>query len=430
MEKIVINGGKPLFGDVEVSGMKNAALPIIFGCVLVGKKCVIENIPAVRDVFIAFSILRAIGAKIRMIRKNTYEIDCSHLKVDAVPYELFREMRASYYLLGAELGRYGYACAGYPGGCNIGERPIDQHVKGFEALGGVVNLENAKITVTTDGNGLVGTNIYFDVVSVGATVNVMLAAATAQGVTTIDNPAREPHIVDLANFLNSCGANIRGAGTDMIKIIGVQHLHGSDYAIIPDMIEAGTFMIAAAATGGCVRVGNVIPKHLESVTAKLQEMGVSVEELDDAVVVKGGEQLRRTSVKTMPYPGFPTDMHPQMTVLLTKAAGVSYLTENVYESRFRYIDELRRMGAQVKVEGRTAVVEGGRKLSGAPVRAVDLRAGVAMIIAGLVADGETEISEIHLIERGYEDIVGKLRDLGADIRTVTVEDPPAVQQAN
>ena len=425
-----MRGGKPLFGNVEISGMKNAALPIIYACVLVKSKCVIENIPNVRDVSLSFNILKEMGASIRMITRNTYEIDCSEINIDAVPYELFRKMRASYYLLGAELGRFGSAKVGFPGGCDFGERPIDQHIKGFEALGGVVNLENGNISIDAKGGRLSGANIFFDLVSVGATINIMLAAVTAEGTTTIDNPAREPHIVDLANFLNTCGANISGAGTDMIKIKGVQSLHGCTYAIIPDMIEAGTFMIAAAATKGCLRINNVIPKHLESISAKLDEIGVAVEELDDSVIVKGTEEMTRTSVKTHPYPGFPTDMHPQMTVLLSQAKGVSYMSEGVYENRFRYVDELRRMGAQIKVDGRTAVIEGASPLSAAPVKAVDLRAGVAMIIAGLIASGETEVTDIHLIERGYDDIVGKLRSVGADIRKVYVPEDEGLQMAN
>lgn len=422
MEKIVVRGGKPLFGNVEISGMKNAALPIIYACVLVKNKCIIENIPAVRDVTVSFGILRSMGASIRMLSKNTYEIDCTNIDIDSVPVDAFRKMRASYYLLGAELGRFGRAKVGFPGGCDFGERPIDQHIKGFEALGGVVDLENGNIAMEAQNGKLTGTNIFFDLVSVGATINIMLAAATAEGTTIIDNAAREPHIVDLANFLNTCGANIRGAGTDMIKIKGVPSLHGCTYAIIPDMIEAGTFMIAAAATRGCVRINNVIPKHLESIAAKLDEIGVTVEELDDAVLVKGTADMTRTSVKTHPYPGFPTDMHPQMTVLLSQAKGVSYITEGVYENRFRYVDELRRMGAQIKVDGRTAIIEGGSELSAAPVKAMDLRGGVAMIIAGLIANGETEVEDIHLIERGYDDIVGKLQRIGADIRKVIVPD--------
>lgn len=430
MEKIVVRGGRPLFGNVEISGMKNAALPIIYACVLVRSKCVIENVPAVRDVTISFNILREMGAKIRMLTANTYEIDCTDIDIDAVPYELFRQMRASYYLLGAELGRMGRAKVGFPGGCDFGERPIDLHIKGFEALGGVVNLENGNISIEAKNGHLRGANIFFDMSSVGATINIMLAAVTAEGTTLIDNPAREPHIVDLANFLNTCGANISGAGTDMIKIKGVKSLHGCTYAIIPDMIEAGTFMIAAAATRGCLRINNVIPKHLESISAKLEEIGVTVEELDDAVLVKGVEEVSRTSVKTLPYPGYPTDMHPQMTVLLTQAKGVSYITEGIYENRFRYVEELRRMGAQIKVDGRTAVIEGGTPLSGAPVQAVDLRAGVAMIIAGLIASGETEVTNIHLIERGYDNIVGKLRAVGADIRRITVPEDDHMAQAN
>ncbi len=430
MEKIVVRGGQPLFGNVEVSGMKNAALPIIYACVLVKSKCIIENVPAVRDVALSLTILREMGASVRMLAKNTYEIDCTNIDINTVPYELFRKMRASYYLLGAELGRFGQAVVGFPGGCDFGERPIDQHIKGLEALGGKVNLENGNISIEAEGGRLVGANIFFDLVSVGATINVMLAAVTAEGTNIIENVAREPNIVDLANFLNTCGANIRGTGTDVIRIQGVKRLYGCNYAIIPDMIEAGTFMIAAAATNGCVRINNVIPKHLESVAAKLEEIGVSVEELDDAVIVKGTGTLSRTSVKTHPYPGYPTDMHPQMTVLLTKAQGTSYITEGVYENRFRYVDELRRMGAQIKVDGRTAIIEGGTPLSAAPVKAVDLRAGVAMILAGLIAEGDTEVTDIHLIERGYDDIVGKLQGLGADIRKVVLPDADTFEKAN
>ena len=427
MEKIVVRGGNPLFGNVEISGMKNAALPIIYACVLVKSKCIIENIPGVRDVTVSFNILRSMGASIRMLSKNTYEIDCSHIDIDSVPADAFRKMRASYYLLGAELGRMGRAKVGFPGGCDFGERPIDQHIKGFEALGGVVDLENGNIAIEAKDGRLTGTNIFFDLVSVGATINIMLAAATAEGTTIIDNAAREPHIVDLANFLNTCGANIRGAGTDMIKIKGVPSLHGCTYAIIPDMIEAGTFMIAAAATRGCVRINNVIPKHLESIAAKLDEMGVTVEELDDAVLVKGAAEMTRTSVKTHPYPGFPTDMHPQISALLATAEGTSLVTESVWENRFRYVDELIKMNANITVDGRTATIVGVPKLTGAPVKAVDLRAGAAMIIAGLSAEGLTEISKVESIERGYDDIVGKLASLGADIKLVDVPDEENAQ---
>lgn len=418
MEKIVIRGGRPLNGSVEISGMKNAALPIIFGCVLVNGKCIIENVPNVRDVCFAFNILRSMGAVIRTISQNVVEIDCSRLKSGTAPYDLCSQMRASYYLLGAELGRFHYSRVGMPGGCDFGVRPIDQHIKGFEALGGVVTTDSGCVEINAP-NGIFGANIFFDVVTVGGTINIMLASVLGEGTTIIDNAAREPHIVDLANFLNTCGAKISGAGTDMIKIRGVKELHGSTYAIIPDMIEAGTFMVAAAATSGCVTINNVIPKHLESITAKLEEVGVIVEEYDDSIVVRRNGPITKTNIKTQPYPGFPTDMHPQMSVLLCLAGGVSVVSEGIYENRFRYVDELVRMGANIKVDVRTAIIQGGVQLSGAPIRAVDLRAGVALVIAGLIAEGETEISEIYRIERGYDDIVGKLSRLGADIKLIT-----------
>ena len=429
MEKIVVNGGTPLRGSVEISGMKNAALPIIYASILVRDKCVIENIPNVSDVSHSLDLLRSMGATIRTVGKNAVEIDCTDIRQGSAPYELARKMRASYYLFGAELGRFHTAHAPLPGGCDFGVRPIDQHIKGFESLGAEVKIENGCIDIQTP-HGICGSNIFFDVVSVGATINMMLAATLTPGLTTIDNPAKEPHIVDLANFLNTCGAQIRGAGTDMIKIRGVDHLHGCHYAIIPDMIEAGTYMIAAAATAGTVRINNVIPKHLESITAKLQEMGATVVEDDDFVIVSSTGSLGRTNIKTLPYPGFPTDMHPQMSVLLCAASGVSTVTEGVFETRFRYVDELRRMGASIKVNGRTAIIQGGAKLSPAPVRAVDLRAGVALVIAGLMTEGETEISDIELIERGYDDLIGKLRNLGASIRKVYVADEEELKKAN
>lgn len=428
MDKIIINGGNPLCGTVEISGMKNAALPIIYACVLVEDKCIIENIPNVRDVSLSLDILRNMGAKVRTLGKNTVEIDCTNVRGGTSRVELVQKIRASYYLLGSELGRFGKAHVAYPGGCDFGGRPIDQHIKGFEAMGAKVNTESGFIEAETE-NGPVGANIFFDVVTVGATINIMLAAVLAEGTTIIDNPAREPHIVDLANFLNTCGAKITGAGTDVIRIKGVPRLHGCTYAIIPDMIEAGTFMVAAAATGGCVKITNVIPKHLESVSAKLEEAGAVVDEFDDAVMVTGRDTVRKANLKTNPYPGFPTDMQPQMAVLLCLANGVSYVSEGVYEKRFRYVEELIKMGATIKVDGRTAVIEGGKPLSGAPVLAVDLRAGVAMVIAGLVAEGQTEISDIHLIERGYDDVVGKLRMLGADIKKITLPDPVETEPA-
>lgn len=424
----MVHGGVPLMGSVEVSGSKNAALPIIYACALVPGKVVLENIPNISDINCSFTILRGMGAEIRMIDRTTYEIDCTHLVPGTSDYELVRKLRGSYYLLGAEFGRFGKARVGLPGGCDFGVRPIDQHIKGFEALGGNVSTEGGYIDIRSEG-GVRGTNIFFDVSSVGATINVMIAAATAEGVTIIDNAAREPHVVDCAQFLNTCGANISGAGSDVIKIRGVKELHGCSYAIIPDMIEAGSFMVAAAATGGSVRINNVIPKHLESITAKLFEVGVDVEEFDEAVHVTATGRIRRTSIKTLPYPGFPTDMHPQMTALLLRAEGVSYINESIFENRFRYVEELRRMGAQIKVEGRIVTIEGGAPLSAAPVMATDLRGGIAVLIAALMCNGQTEIAESRLIERGYDDICGKLRGLGADIRKLQLPDS-AVKKAN
>lgn len=418
MEKIVVRGGVPLHGSVTVSGMKNAALPILYACVLVCGKCTIENVPDVRDVRMSLDILKSMGAEITRLADETYEIDCSGFDPGTSNPEMVKKLRASYYLLGAELGRFGKANVAFPGGCNFGTRPIDQHIKGFETLGATVHSDCEFISLETE-NGTVGDDVYFDTITVGGTINIMLASVMAKGNTVIENAAREPHIVDLANFLNTCGARISGAGTDVIKIKGVKSLHGSTYAIIPDMIEAGTYMAAAAATGGCVRIENVIPKHLESITGKLEDVNVVVEEQDDAVIVTGKGLVTSTRIKTRPYPGFPTDMHPQMSALLTVAHGTSIITEGVYENRFRYTEELIKMGADIKVTGHTAVISGVDKLHGAKVYAVDLRAGVAMVIAGLVAEGETEIYDIHLIERGYDDIVGKLRALGANIEKVS-----------
>jgi len=421
MDKIVVRGGASLHGSVEISGMKNAALPIIYACVLVEDKCIIENVPDVRDVALSLNILREMGATVNRIDKTTVEIDCTNVRCGTSKAELVQKIRASYYLLGSEFGRFGRAYVAYPGGCDFGGRPIDQHIKGFELLGGTVKADCEHVEIESD-HGPCGTSIFFDIVTVGATINVMLAAAMAEGTTIIENAAREPHIVDLANFLNTCGARISGAGTDVIKIKGVDSLHGCTYAIIPDMIEAGTYMIAAAATGGCIHLTNVIPKHLECISSKIEETGAVVDEYDDSVVVTGKPSIRKANVKTHPYPGFPTDMQPQMAVLLCLANGVSYVSEGVYEKRFRYVEELIKMGASIKVNGRTAVIEGGKPLHGADVVAVDLRAGVAMIIAALCAEGTTEISQIHLIERGYDDVVGKLRSMGADIEKVSYPD--------
>ncbi len=423
MEKIIVSGGRRLHGTIEVGGMKNAALGIIMGTLLTEDTCIIENLPAVNDVEISFQILRNMGVTITQLGKNTVEIDTTYAEIDTKsPASLYRRMRASYYLLGAELGRFGRARVGCPGGCDFGSRPIDQHIKGFEALGASITIDETDIYADA-GAGLTGNSIFFDVITVGGTMNVMLAAVKAKGTTIIENAAREPHIVDLANFLNTCGAKITGAGTDTIKIKGVEKLHGCTYAIIPDMIEAGTYMIAAAAAGGSVKISNVIPKHLDSISAKLIEMGVDVDEHDEYIIVSGGNRaLTHINLKTMPYPGYPTDMQPQICVLLCMANGVSKLSEDIYDSRFRYVEELRRMGAEIQINGKTATIIGGKKLHAARVRAVDLRAGAAMVIAGLAAEGVTEIEDIHHIERGYDDIVGKLRAVGADIKKITVPD--------
>lgn len=430
MENIVINGGKPLVGSVEVSGMKNAALAIIMANILVEDKCIIENLPDINDVTVSLEILQCMGMSIRRINRNAVEIDSTHVIAGSSPYELVRKMRASYYILGSELGRFGHAYTAFPGGCDFGVRPIDQHIKAFEALGATVNVEGGYIEATTSG-GIVGSSIYFDVNTVGATINTILAAARSKGTTVIENAAREPHVVDVANFLNTCGAKITGAGTDTIKIRGVNKLHGCTYAIIPDMIEAGTFMIAAAATKGMLRINNVIPKHLESISAKLEEMGVQIEEDDDYVIVSRKGELNRVNVKTLPYPGFPTDLQPQMCALLCLAAnGISLLNESVWDNRFRYVQELKRMSANIKVDGRTAIIEGGIPLSGALVRAMDLRAGAALVIAGLSINGKTEIEDISHIERGYDNIVGKLRNVGADIKKIYVSESASYEKAN
>ncbi len=428
MEKIIINGGVPLRGSVEVSGSKNAAIPIILAALMIDDVCVIENVPNISDISLSLEILSAMGCKVRMLSRNTVEIDSRRAVGGSSPYELVRKMRGSYYLVGAELARWSKASVGLPGGCDFGVRPIDQHIKGFKALGATVNVEGGYIDAEAE--NLRAANIYFDLETVGGTINVMLAATKAKGQTIIENAAREPHVVDLANFLNTCGAKISGAGTDTIKIKGVESLHGCTYAIIPDMIEAGTYMCAAAATGGRLLVTNLIPKHMESVTAKLEEMGVEIIENDDSIEVISTGRLDRVNVKTQPYPGFPTDMHPQFATLLCLANGVSILNESVFNNRFRYVEELRRMGANIKVDGSTAIIEGGKALSGAPVKAVDLRAGVAMIIAGLSVKGKTEVEDIHFIERGYDDIVGKLRGVGANIKKVLVPDKDVFEKAN
>ena len=420
MEKYVVEGGTRLKGEVIISGAKNAAVAIIPATVLAQGKCVIENIPNISDISVLFKILRSLGAQVRVLDRTTVEIDTTYIGEPVVPYELARYMRASYYLLGALLGRCNRASVSMPGGCNFGVRPIDQHMKGFESLGAKVSIDSGMINTQAD--LLLGGHIYFDVVSVGATINVMLAAVKAKGITVLENCAKEPHMVDLANCLNSMGADIRGAGTDVIKIHGVDILHGTTYPIIPDQIEAGTYMVAAAATGGDVLVKNVIPKHLEAISQKLEKAGATVIEYDDSIRVIREGALNKVNVKTMPHPGFPTDMQPQMTALLSLAHGTSIVTEGVWDNRFRYVDELRRMGAMIQVDGKVAVVEGTAGLTGAPVRAVDLRAGAAVLIAAMAAKGVTEIENIEHVERGYEDIVGKLSALGANIRKVVIPD--------
>ena len=419
----MIQGGPPLHGEVAISGAKNAAVAIIPAALMVDGVCRLENLPQISDVEMLLTILRELGAGIRHIDKSTVEIDCTDVHFQDAPFELMRKIRASYYLIGAMLGRFGTAKTTMPGGCNFGVRPIDQHIKGMTALGASVLVENGFIYANAGENGLVGAKIYLDKVSVGATMNIMLAACMAKGKTVIENAAREPHIVDLANFLNSMGADIRGAGTDSIRINGVTRLHGGTYTIIPDQIEAGTFMCAAAATGGEVLVKNVIPRHLECISAKLRECGATVEEYGDAVLVRRTGRLRSTNIKTQPYPGFPTDMQPMMGVLLCLAEGTSVISEGIYDNRFKYMDELRRMGAEVQVDGRTAIIEGVGGFHGTNVRACDLRAGAAVVVAGLCAEGKTLVEDIHYIERGYEDFVGKLSGLGADIRRVTDCDP-------
>ncbi len=425
MDKFVITGGNRLSGEVTISGAKNAAVAILPAVILSDGICRLENIPNITDVNTMAHILQDMGAGVRTINSTTLEIDPRSVRTHVAPYELVRQMRASYYLLGALLGRYHHAVVGMPGGCNFGVRPIDQHLKGFMALGATYTLDGGMVDVSAD--ELVGNHIYLDVVTVGATMNIILAAVKAKGLTVIENAAREPHIVDLANFLNSMGADIRGAGTDIIKIHGVDHLHGTTYSIIPDQIEAGTYMVAAAATCGDVLVKNVIPKHLESITAKLEEMGVQIEEFDDSIRVSRTGILNKCNVKTMPHPGFPTDMQPQIAVLLSIAKGTSIITEGVWDNRFRYVEELRRMGAQISVDSRLAVVEGVDHLVAAPVKAVDLRAGAAMVIAALCAQGTTQIEDIQYIERGYDRIVEKLCSLGADIRRVETPGPAVVR---
>lgn len=416
MEKFVINGGKPLKGKVHISGAKNAAVAVLPAVLLADGPCVIENLPQISDVSTLLSSLSELGATVKIIDRSTVEIDPRRANSFVITKQMAQGMRASSYFLGALLGRGNKARVAPPGGCDFGVRPIDQHIKGFEALGTRVTIENGMVDARAP--SLHGASIYLDVVSVGATINIMLAAVKAKGMTVIENAAREPHIVDLANFLNSMGANIMGAGTGVIRIRGVDELHGTQYSIIPDQIEAGTYMVAAAATKGDVLIENVTPKHLESIIAKLSDAGANITEFDEAVRVRMTERPRACKVKTMPHPGFPTDMQPQMATLLTVADGTSIVTEGVWDSRFRYVEQLTLMGADVQVDGKTAVITGVENLRPAPVRAVDLRAGAAMIIAGLMADGETTVEDISHIERGYELVCEKLTKLGADIRRI------------
>ena len=424
----MIRGGRRLYGEVTVSGAKNAAVAIIPAALLVDGVCRIENIPQISDVTLFFSILEELGAKVRVLNRHAIEIDCHAIHSTRPSYDLARRIRASYYLLGALLGRFGQATVAMPGGCNFGVRPIDQHIKGFTTMGAEVSVEGGFIHTAAKNGRLTGAPVYLDVVSVGATMNIMMAAALADGVTTIENAAKEPHIVDLANFLNSMGADIKGAGTDSIKIRGVEHLTGGSYGIIPDQIEAGTYMAAVAATGGELLLKNVIPKHMDCISAKLMEMGVTVEEEDDTLLIRRTGPLLKANVKTLPYPGFPTDMQPQITAVLALAEGTSLVTEGVYgANRFKYVDELKRLGAHIQVDGKVAVVEGVQQLVGAPIQACDLRAGAALVIAGLAAQGTTELSHVQYIERGYEDLVGKLRAVGADISLLDDPDESALE---
>ena len=427
MEKFVINGGIPLKGSVHISGAKNAAVAILPAVLLADSPCIIENLPQISDVSTLFTALKELGATVKVINKTSVQIDPLHANSFVVTKQMAEGMRASSYFLGALIGRHKRARVAPPGGCDFGVRPIDQHIKGFEALGTKVTIENGMVEARAQ--VLKGASIYLDKVSVGATINIMLAAVKAQGLTVIENAAREPHIVDLANFLNSMGANIMGAGTNVIKIRGVEHLTGTQYSIIPDQIEAGTYMVAAAATGGDVLIENVTPKHLESIIAKLTEIGADIEEFDEAVRVRMTVRPHRCNVKTMPHPGFPTDMQPQIATLLTVADGTSIITEGVWDSRFRYVEQLTLMGADIQVDGKTAVISGVEHLKSAPVRAVDLRAGAAMIIAGLMCKGTTTVENISHIDRGYELVTEKLTLLGADIKRIDDYRPAQIKPA-
>ena len=419
MEQYVIKGGNPLVGEVEIGGAKNAALAILSATVMTDETVTIDNLPNVRDINVLLDAIREIGAKVDRVGEHTVKINGSFIKNLTVDNEFIRKIRASYYLMGALLGKYKRAEVALPGGCNIGSRPIDLHMKGFRALGATVDIEHGMFLASAE--KLQGTHIYLDKVSVGATINIMMAASMAEGKTIIENAAKEPHVVDVANFLNSMGANIRGAGTDVIRIVGVEKLHKTEYSVIPDQIEAGTFMYAAAATKGDIMLKNVIPKHLEATTAKLLEIGCEVEEFDDAVRVVASKPLHHTQVTTLPYPGFPTDMQPQMAVVLGIASGTSTITESIFENRFKYVDELTRMGANIKVESNIAIINGVGRYTGARVNAPDLRAGAALVIAGLAAEGITVVDDIYYIERGYENFEGKLAALGAVIEKVSSE---------
>lgn len=426
MEQYIIKGGKALHGEVTIGGAKNAALGILSAAIMTNDTVTVENLPDIGDICVLLQAIEKIGAKVERINNHSVKINGKNINSMSIDYEFIRKIRASYYLLGALLGKYKKAQVALPGGCNIGSRPIDQHIKGFEALGATVKIEHGMIQA--EAKELKGNHIYLDIASVGATINIMMAACLADGTTIIENSAKEPHVVDAANFLNSMGANIKGAGTDVIRIKGVQSLSGSEYAIIPDQIEAGTFMFAAAATKGNVLIKNVIPKHLEAITAKLIEVGVTVEEYDDSVRVIGPGRLGHTQVKTLPYPGFPTDMQPQMTAALAASEGTSIVTETMFENRLKYVDELSRMGANIKVEGNSAVIVGVETLTGAIVSAPDLRAGAALVIAGLVAEGFTLVEQVEYIERGYENFERKMQGLGATMAKIDIEDEKAVQK--
>ena len=419
MEKYVINGGKPLFGDIVISGAKNVAVAMIPACILADEPCIIENVPFIRDVELMIKILRELGAEIDFIEPTTLRIDSTKLHTTSCSAEYTSKMRASYYLLGALVSKYGSAEISLPGGCDLGPRPMDQHIKGFQALGADMKIRGGRVLASAE--QLSVDSVFLDIVSVGATINIMLAAVKAKGITVIENAAKEPHIVDLANFLNSMGANIKGAGTDIIKIKGVDRLKGSRYQIIPDQIEAGTYMIMAAASKGDLMIKNVIPKHMEPITAKLEEMGVGIEELGDSIHVFYKGLLKKANVKTLPYPGFPTDMQPLITTLLALADGTSTVTESIWDNRFKYVEELKKMGANITVNSTTAIVEGVNELSGAPVFATDLRAGAAMLVAGVAAKGTTEIMDIYHIDRGYENVIEKISGVGGTIKR-TVEE--------